>query len=267
METLEIDLRDYTNIAHSYWGNTRTYPEYGLRENGLKAAKDHQILKKVVKVDLINISAIVGVQVNESFMKALLGPCARKIGPENLLKKLSFVYLNQINDNFSWEAKRYLGKEVNRIEERAKKKKAVKDPEWMGPQWFFVPEIGTQLRLVERWYFKLYRERRNSGLYEQLGTEKERSTYPRPSEISILQGSILKVDRIYVRKGVKDYSSLTFNLQKGARVEFNGTIYTVKGARFWAKLSDVNLIYASVDKNSLPVAEVEDDKRDRDATN
>jgi len=47
-------------------------------------------------------------------------------------------------------------------------------------------------------------------------------------------GIILKVDRIYIRKGkgMSDFSSLTFYIKNGP----------YKGARFWAKLNDVNQI-------------------------
>jgi hypothetical protein len=47
--------------------------------------------------------------------------------------------------------------------------------------------------------------------------------------------TILKVDRIYVRKGASEYNSLSFVLKK-APFYFKGKV------RFWAKLPDVNKI-------------------------
>jgi hypothetical protein len=43
-------------------------------------------------------------------------------------------------------------------------------------------------------------------------------------------GTILKLDRIYIRKGNSDYSSVTFYVKNGE----------LKGQRFWAKLEEVN---------------------------
>lgn len=45
-------------------------------------------------------------------------------------------------------------------------------------------------------------------------------------------GTELKIDRIYIRKGNKEYSSISFWIKNGP----------YKGARFWAKLSEVNQI-------------------------
>ena len=53
-------------------------------------------------------------------------------------------------------------------------------------------------------------------------------------EVFLKAGQVLTVDRIYVRKGASDFSSITFNY-----------IGAPKGSgrvRFWAKLADVNTI-------------------------
>lgn len=49
--------------------------------------------------------------------------------------------------------------------------------------------------------------------------------------VTLPAGTVLKVDRIYIRKGMKDFSSLTFTA-KLANMK--------KAARFWVKLRDVN---------------------------
>ena len=58
------------------------------------------------------------------------------------------------------------------------------------------------------------------------------------------KGTVLKIDRIYIRKGKKDYSSLTFNIVDTTHsflVDSKGK--KVKGSmRFWATLDDVNKI-------------------------
>jgi hypothetical protein len=55
--------------------------------------------------------------------------------------------------------------------------------------------------------------------------------------VTIPKDTILTVDRVYIRKGVSDFSSLTFRIPKDKNKK---NIYA--GVRFWAKLSDVNKI-------------------------
>lgn len=116
----------------------------------------------------------------------------------------------------------------------------------------FIPEIGTELTLAEDWTFCLYAERRNLQLGIKLKYAlKENNSYfgtwydVNTNQFSIngynndninylvtlSAGTILKVDRIYIRKGNKEYSSITFY----------GTFGKNK-LRFWAKLEDVNKI-------------------------
>lgn len=53
-------------------------------------------------------------------------------------------------------------------------------------------------------------------------------------------GSLLSIDRIYIRKGVSEYSSITFYLKE---TTWAPLAKKKKGAtRFWAKLRDVNQI-------------------------
>ena len=50
--------------------------------------------------------------------------------------------------------------------------------------------------------------------------------------VVLLEDTILKIDRIFIRKGSLDFSSVSFWIKSGP----------YKGARFWAKLEDVNRI-------------------------
>jgi hypothetical protein len=64
----------------------------------------------------------------------------------------------------------------------------------------------------------------------------------RPSwaPVTLLKDTVLKVDRIYIRKGVSEYSSITFYVwSKSGPVAANAS---KKKARFWAKLADCNNI-------------------------
>ena len=123
---------------------------------------------------------------------------------------------------------------------------------------FFVPDVGTMVRLKEDWTFRLYVESRNRALVDYLGIPVTRSIYGRnidSKEVVFKAWTTLKVDRVYIRKGVKDYSSLTFHIQKGKHggAEFDGESYSFakKGFRFWAKLSDVNKMVVEVDQATL----------------
>lgn len=117
----------------------------------------------------------------------------------------------------------------------------------------FIPTIGTVLTLADDWTFDLYEEHRNDKFANQAGLEfgyNGWSTHrwvqnadgthtcvpPRSTPVTLPQGTVLKVDRIYIRGKTDDaraFDSVTFFCNPGAR---KGPL---KG-RFWAKLSDVN---------------------------
>lgn len=120
----------------------------------------------------------------------------------------------------------------------------------------FVPELGTLLTLWGPWEFTLYPEHRNRKLGEKLGfyknnhwvikgiegrnsysahdwdRENERWVFHDEWNITLPADTILRVDRIYIRKGNKEYSSMSFWIKNGE----------YKGARFWAKLEECNQI-------------------------
>jgi hypothetical protein len=136
---------------------------------------------------------------------------------------------------------------------------------WMAPCHMMIPEIGTVLRLEEDWTFQLHSEYRNEKVIALVGKEfKEDWTWeregrkaPGPWEVTIRKGALLTVDRLYVRKGADDYSSLTFILRQDGKptLAFGGKEIECKGgfkhfgvsgvARFWAKLEDVNRMVVS----------------------
>lgn len=109
----------------------------------------------------------------------------------------------------------------------------------------FIPPLGTKIRLLKDWDFKLHCEPRNARLWDLFH-------YP-PSLMSIpighrrnnwhythlQQGDTLTVDRIYIRHGQTMFNSVTF---KG-EVLHAGNYHRV---RFWASLEDVNNINGEV---------------------
>lgn len=100
----------------------------------------------------------------------------------------------------------------------------------------FIPPLGTSITLAQDWAFELHREHRNYDFFGHLGLQ-----YPtwdskvESVSATLPAGTILKIDRIYIRKGQKDYDSVTFHVvnSKGKKVT---------NARFWVKLADANKI-------------------------
>lgn len=107
---------------------------------------------------------------------------------------------------------------------------------------FFVPAVGYRIKLTQDWSFKLYGEYRNKTAFEFLGKDFDANHGWRNDELksvdaSLPSGTLLEVDRVYVRtankarSGDDDFDSITFKL-----------VDSKKKVRFWAKLMDVNTI-------------------------
>jgi len=147
----------------------------------------------------------------------------------------------------------------------------------------FIPTIGTLLELRKQWSFGLYNEYRNESYFAwaglhflsyaetrdlPVGSFDKNGDLP-PTIVTLPSLSRLRVDRIYIRKGVGEFDSVTFLLQgaKTASKVEKRTYRVVKGlgqhenheyerkipargVRFWAKLDDVN----NMDVLVVPVA-------------
>jgi len=128
----------------------------------------------------------------------------------------------------------------------------------------FIPTIGTELKLMKKWTFPLFNEFRNETMFEFTGNKyddrhsrwrnKEKSV-----EVTLPVGTILVVDRIYIRQGAEDFDSLSFRMPgcRTARRQENKVAHyfhengkredkpyvqktPARPIRFWAKLPDVN---------------------------
>jgi len=163
----------------------------------------------------------------------------------------------------------------------------------------FIPDIGTQLQLIQSWAFVIHLERRNAPLLLASGLSKfitlgsvpgydEDSRKQREGQIqttgdgwyshhpvsfrgrcmskqshahyfslettaleliALPKGAVLTVDRIYIRRGMSAYSSISFRIAKGTMstiAHATGTepFASKKVVRFWAKLADVNTMQA-----------------------
>ena len=124
------------------------------------------------------------------------------------------------------------------------------------PTKLFIPRFGTLLELSEAWTFQLHYEGRNQALVEALGFTFEYSyrnnVSPPPETVSLPAGTVLKVDRVYIRRDfdgkASDYDSLTFQIVScpaEKKLCKNGSFG--RKTRFWAKLEDCNNIVAIID--------------------
>jgi hypothetical protein len=104
----------------------------------------------------------------------------------------------------------------------------------------YLPEIGDVLRLTKDWEFTLYNESRNVKLFEVFNIEYENRYFARDNvpnyNVTLPKDTELKIDRIYIRKGASEFSSASFFIHSHPSDD------NFKGARFWAKLNDVNEI-------------------------
>lgn len=133
----------------------------------------------------------------------------------------------------------------------------------------FIPELGEKLTLSQSWEFTLYLETRNENLASYFnfrawditgnlcldeadqrsrGWNKVEGSKSRfYKKITLPKDTILTIDRIYIRKGAADFSSVSFFLDKKSLDKtFSKNIESLSNAkgpiRFWAKLEDVNKI-------------------------
>lgn len=112
----------------------------------------------------------------------------------------------------------------------------------------YVPDIGDIIKLTKDWSFYLQDEHRNKLDLDLFGTGKTQtkdnvSIYndtDNYNEVIMPKTSVLKIDRIYIRKGASGFSSITFIL-----LEIDGKKF--KHQRFWAKLKDCNNIQFELD--------------------
>ena len=115
---------------------------------------------------------------------------------------------------------------------------------------FNIPTIGFKFILDEPWVIDLYDHGNNSNAFKWLQlkhpTYQSGQGWYRSGNLSVKAeipaGTLLSVDRIYIRQGKADYDSITFN------------VIGLKGlgrVRFWVKLSELdNLIFTPFEQPS-----------------
>lgn len=147
-----------------------------------------------------------------------------------------------------------------------------------------IPTIGSRLTLAEPWAFVLVGERRNTDFWNKVHgkpttaevTERwtgeyydktqpggeDGQRYPRvyaTKETSLPAGTVLRVDRIYIKQGGENFDSVTFRVEKmpGDDAKPKHEPFKKKGSarsvgRFWAKLHDANRIVCEWDEATVP---------------
>ncbi len=120
----------------------------------------------------------------------------------------------------------------------------------------FIPEIGDQLHLSKDWWFETVCEHRNISLFDAFDIPQEKRTdkikvntyyryVPKLGDFLIPAGTVLKVDRVYIRKGMEDFSSITFVIvsapdKRSVKKKDGGE--ALKAVRFWVRLQETRNI-------------------------
>ena len=120
-----------------------------------------------------------------------------------------------------------------------------------------IPTIGSVLTLNEDWTFGLYPESRNEKFWNLItGSE-----YPLFKNgyvlckagafiaVTLPAGTVLIVDRIYLRKGIQNYDSISLKIRE------HPIDKRFLKKRFWAKLDHFNTIMATWDEQTVPRSE------------
>jgi len=107
----------------------------------------------------------------------------------------------------------------------------------------FIPPLKTELRLMTAWKFNLHNESRNKTFYQLFKlpyidrwTHGWNKSLPGPVPVTLPKGTILILERIYIRNGAGSFDSLTFRIKQLPNPPKTGK----KTARFWARLEDCN---------------------------
>lgn len=139
------------------------------------------------------------------------------------------IVKNFLSNSQEWN---YLENENKRID---KKLEAAPIPRWcVNGIWYTkwdgkfdkLPKPEDKILTDEEHNFNKSYYKNKYSLIEKLG----------PFNLKVNKGDVLIVDRIYIRKGAKDFSSVTFRIKGKTH------------SRFWIPLNEVNLINCSIEK-------------------
>jgi len=111
----------------------------------------------------------------------------------------------------------------------------------------FIPSIGDKIKLLTDTEVNICYERRNEKALYTLNPNFEKDTRFRElqynqrillsQDVIIPAGTVLTIDRIYIRKGKGDFDSVTFRHDK---IDKKSTGSDFPVVRFWLKLDQIN---------------------------
>jgi hypothetical protein len=101
----------------------------------------------------------------------------------------------------------------------------------------YIPTIGESIILTQPWSFLLHNEYRNSDLFEAFDLP-----YTGTREVTLPAGTVLKVQRIYIRGSNRGYDSVTLRTVHSPDSRLATKRTGGKSRRFWVKLNDFNTI-------------------------
>lgn len=99
----------------------------------------------------------------------------------------------------------------------------------------FIPQVGNQLTLISNWNCKVFNEYRNEKVFKGLNIDLSQLTRDTNIDITFPKGTVLRVDRLYVRAPASSFDSITFSV-------VSSPIKSLNKSRFWVKLSEANQI-------------------------
>lgn len=110
----------------------------------------------------------------------------------------------------------------------------------------FIPAPGDKIRLLQDWTFRLFGEHRNTDLIDAFELTINRWSGKDHLMVTLPAGTVLKIDRVYIKGPYPEYNSITFRTVASpdgrlANRRMGGN-KDGKSRRFWAKLADVNTI-------------------------
>lgn len=107
----------------------------------------------------------------------------------------------------------------------------------------YIPQVGDKLKLISNWECKVFNEHRNSKVFEGLNIDVSNHKNV-DVDLTFPKGTVLKVERLYVRAPASSYDSITFRVD-------SSPIKSLNKARFWVKLMDANTIEFEEIVNSI----------------
>lgn len=116
--------------------------------------------------------------------------------------------------------------------------------------------------------FDLYEESRNAALWLPAKGDWLKSDWKQPRasvKFTLPKGAVIKVDRIFIRKGSSDFDSISFYLDRSTLLKYDtkysnliAKIAKVTGVcRFWVKLADANKIKYECDSETKEIIQDE----------